>query len=73
MNVDNGRRVRLEIAGVFEGLAGVQGNRASFVPNRSSARPESVKGGILDGQNVRLVTTRDGDGPVYIARFQVME
>ncbi len=73
MNVDNGSRVRLEIAGVFDGIAGVQGNRATFVPNRSSARPETVKGGLLDGKPVLLTTTREADGPMYIARFQVIE
>ena len=73
MNVDNGRRVRLEIAGVFEGIAGVQGNRATFVPNRSSARPEAVKGGLLDGKPVLLTTAKEADGPMYVARFQVIE
>lgn len=73
MKIDNGRRARLEIAGVFEGTAGVQGNCASFMPNRSTARPESVKGGLLDGKPVLLTTTKDVAGPLYTARFQVIE
>jgi len=73
VKIDNGYRARLEIAGVFEGIAGVQGNRASFAPNRSTARPESVKGGLLDGKPVLLTTTKDETGPLYTARFQVIE
>ncbi|KTF70701.1 hypothetical protein ACNFJ7_02195 [Sphingomonas sp. HT-1] len=73
MKIDNGRRAQLEIAGVFSGVAGVQGNRVSFLPNRSTARPESVKGGMLGGQPVRLTTTKDPSGPFYTARFEVIE
>lgn len=73
MNIDNGRRARLEIAGVFEGEAGVQGNRVSFLPNRSTARPESVKGGMLDGKPVKLVTTKEATGPFYTSRFEAFE
>lgn len=73
MKIENGRRAHLEIAGVFDGTAGVQGARASFLPNRSTARPESVKGGMLDGVPVRLVTTKDESGPFYTARFEVIE
>lgn len=73
MKIENGSRARLEIAGVFDGIAGVQGNRASFLPNRTTARPESVKGGMLDGKPVRLSTTREQEGPFYVARFEVIE
>lgn len=73
MKIENGSRARLEIAGVFEGWAGVQGNRVSFLPNRTAARPESVKGGMLDGKPVLLATAREGSGPFYVARFEVIE
>ncbi|WP_066723564.1 hypothetical protein [Sphingomonas pituitosa] len=73
MKIDNGYRARLEIAGVFDGIAGVQGNKASFAPNRSTARPESVKGGLLDGKPVLLTTAKDETGPLYTTRFQVIE
>jgi hypothetical protein len=73
VKVDNGRRERLEISGVFEGIAGVQGNHVSFVPNRSTAEPEAVKGGILGGKPVLLTTAKDPIGPLYTARFTVVE
>lgn len=73
MKIENGDRVRLEIAGVFDGWAGRQGNRVSFLPNRTAARPESVKGGMLDGKPVRLATSVEGAGPFYTARFEAIE
>ncbi|WP_313534390.1 hypothetical protein [Sphingomonas sp.] len=73
MNIENGSRVQLEIAGVFDGIAGLQGNKVSFLPNRTTARPESVKGGMLGGKPVLLTTTKEGEGPYYVARFEVIE
>lgn len=70
MKVDNGRRVRLIIPGVFDGWAGVQGNKASFIPNRLGSRPEAIKGGMLDGQPVLLWTTKEEGGRIYTARFE---
>jgi hypothetical protein len=70
--IDNGSRVRLVIAGVFDGIAGRQGNKLAFLPNRAGSRPSAVKGGIMDGVPVRLVTTKDAEGPFWTSRFEVI-
>lgn len=72
MIIDNGRRGRLIIDKVFDGWAGVQGNRVSFLPAPGAARPNTVKGGMLDGRPVLLTTTKDALGPFWTARFTVI-
>lgn len=71
--IDNGRRVRLVIDGVFDGMCGVQGNKLAFRPNRAGKKPWLVKGGLLDGVPVFLDTTKDEVGPFWTARFEVMQ
>lgn len=59
MIIDNGRRVRLIIAGLFDGQAGESDGVVSFIPNRSGTRPASARGALLDGAPVFL-TLREG-------------
>lgn len=74
MIVDNGRRARLIIAGIFDGMAGVSRGQVAFVPNRAGAKPEMARGGILDGDPVRLSDVQKAAaGPSYTARYQVIE
>lgn len=68
--IKNGKKKRLVIEGVFDGMAGVQGNTLAFVPNRKGNRPEAVRGGVLDGEPVMLSITKDTTGPLYRARFR---
>ncbi len=70
MKIDNGYRAPLSIDGVFEGLAGVQGGFVSFVPNRSSRRPDEAKGGILNGQAVRIAPKKDPEGPFWTSAWE---
>lgn len=72
MKIDNGRRARLVVPGVFDGDAGVVGNRATFVPNRYGDRPNTVRGGLLDGAPVLLAITKDENGPFWTARYEVI-
>lgn len=72
MIIDNGYSAKLEIAGVIDGTCGVQGNEISFIPNRPGSKPESVRGGLLDGKPVRLRTTKAETGPFYIAIFELL-
>lgn len=68
--INNGKRKHLVIVGVFDGMAGVQGSTLAFVPNMKGNRPESIKGGVLDGEPVMLTITKDAAGPLYRARFK---
>jgi len=70
--IDNGRQAHLVIAGVFDGTAGVQGNKLSFLPNLAGSQPGQVRGGLLDGQAIRLSTTKDATGPFWTSRFEVI-
>lgn len=68
--IDNGTRKHLVIEGVFDGMAGVQGNRLAFRPNCAGKSPRDVRGAILDGEPVRLLSaTKDEIGPFWTARF----
>lgn len=68
MTVDNGTRVRLIVAGVFDGVAGMARGRLAFVPNRSGVDPVTVRGGLLDGRPVLLAIKRDR-APFYSATY----
>lgn len=68
--IDNGKRLPLIIDGVFDGMAGVQGDKLAFLPNRAGKRPNAVKGGILDGKPVLFAATKDAVGPFWTARFK---
>lgn len=72
MIVDNGSQQRLEIDGVFEGMAGVAEGFVSFVPNRFTSRPGDARGGSLNGVPVLLTPTKDPTGPFWTSRFEVM-
>lgn len=71
--IDNGRRAHLVIPGVFDGMAGVQGNKAAFAPNRGGGSPRHVRTGTLDGKPALLNTTKDEFGPFWTTQFQVFE
>lgn len=68
--IRNGRRARLIIDGVFDGIAGVQGDRIAFAPNRIGTHPARARGGLLDGKPVLLTVTKDASGPFWTARFE---
>jgi hypothetical protein len=70
--IDNGRRGRLIIAGVFDGIAGVVGNRLAFVPNRFDRRPDLARGGVLDDQPIMIAPQKDPEGPFWSSRFEVL-
>ncbi len=72
MMIDKGDHVRLVIAGVFDGMAGVSGAYVSYVPNRNGRRPGSAKVGMRDGKPVLLEPVKDADGPFWTARFEVV-
>ena len=61
MIIDNGRQVRLVIDGVFDGMAGLSRGVVAFVPNRSGRGPEEARGGLLDGEPVRLAISVQGN------------
>lgn len=73
MIIDNGRKRRLIVAGVFDGECGESDGLLSFIPNRATARPESVRGGLLDGDVVILSDIKTGDGPFVTARYRVVK
>jgi uncharacterized phiE125 gp8 family phage protein len=52
--IDNGRRVRLIIAGLFDGEAGESQGVLAFIPNRKPKRARFARDGELDGAPVRL-------------------
>lgn len=70
--IDNGRRAHLVIAGVFDGMAGVVGDRLAFVPNRFDRHPDAAHGGLLDGAPVRLAPVKDMTGNHWCSRFEVL-
>ena len=72
MIIDNGSQQRLEIDGVFEGIAGVAEGFVSFVPNRFARRPSAAVAGKLNGVPVRLSPQKDPSGPFWTSRFEVI-
>lgn len=71
MSIDNGRRVRLIVDGLFDGMAGESGGVVAFVPNLSAMRPEAARGGIMDGDPVLLtLDARRSDGRIYSYRWR---
>lgn len=70
MKIDNGEWRHLVIAGVFDGLAGLSRGVLAFIPTQPNRKVESARAGTLDGEPVRLTIERDGDGPVYLAKFE---
>lgn len=73
MIIDNGRRVRLIIDQVFDGMAGELGGKLAFIPNRAGARPHAAKGALLDGVPVRIFPIKDASGPFWSARYEVIQ
>lgn len=51
----------------------LQAGYLAFIPNRAGARPDAVRGGLLDGMPVRLTTTKDAVGPFWTARYEVIQ
>lgn len=71
MSVDNGRRVRLIVDGLFDGMAGEADGVVAFMPNRFSMRPEAARGGLMDDQPVLLVLdARRSDGRIFSYRWR---
>lgn len=71
MSIDNGRRVRLIVDGLFDGMAGEAGGIVAFVPNRHATRPESARGGLMDGEPVLLeIDVRRSDGRIFSYRWR---
>lgn len=70
--IDNGRRARLVIEGVFDGLAGVSGDSIAFVPNRAARRPADARGALLDGKPIRIAPRRDITASFWCSRFEVL-
>ncbi len=68
--IDSGSRLRLEIDGVFDGVAGVAGGRVSFVPNRAQKQPGAARAGILDGAPVLLTPVKEAEGPFWTSRYE---
>ncbi len=62
--IDNGRRRRLIIDGVFEGDAGEANGVLALMPNRKGKRPRMARSGLLDGEAVRL--TFVGEDGVFV-------
>jgi hypothetical protein len=73
MIIDNGVRRELVIAGVFNGTCGESRGRLAFIPNRFEKRPEEQRGGLLDGNPIRLCDVHlDGEGPAYTAAYGLL-
>lgn len=70
MKIDNGRRGRLVIDGVFDGVAGVARQFVSFIPNRSARSPEEATAGTLDGEPVLLSPAKDPNSSFWVSRFE---
>lgn len=69
--IDNGRRVRMVVDGVFDGMAGESRGVIAFIPNRSESRPEAARGGLMDGEPVLLQPdTSVSDGRIYSYRWR---
>jgi hypothetical protein len=73
MIIKNGRRARFIIDGVFDGMAGVQGNQVAFAPNRAGGSALAAKGALLDGEPVLISVTKDDGGPFFTAQFRSFE
>lgn len=67
--IDNGRRVRLVIDGVYDGGAGEAGGVVAFVPPRKVRRPGNVRAGTIDGAPVTLEWLGDAAGPFLSFRW----
>lgn len=52
--IDNGIQQTLVIPGVFDGLAGVQGNRVAFLPRNAGRRIAATERAMLGEQFVIL-------------------
>jgi hypothetical protein len=68
MAIDNGRRVRLIVAGLFDGEAGESQGVLAFIPNRKGKRARYAREGELAGQRVGLVFIGE-DGPFVSFRL----
>ena len=71
--ISNGKRLPLTIDGVYDGMAGVQGNQLAFMPNRTDRRAGSVAGAVLDGLPVILTRQRDTGSGLWVAGFEVVQ
>jgi hypothetical protein len=60
--IDNGRRVRLVIDGVFDGEAGLADGVLACIPNRKGKRARYARRAELDGRTVLLTFIGDKDG-----------
>jgi hypothetical protein len=72
MIVDNGRRRRLIVSGIFDGICGESEGVLSFIPNLNGKRPDAARGGLLDGEPVALtiVSAPDKKNPFVMAQYR---
>lgn len=66
--IDNGRRVRLIISGLFDGEAGESRGLLSFIRNRRGKQARFVREGELDGERVRLTFVGEDGGFVTVRK-----
>jgi hypothetical protein len=64
MTIDNGRRRRLVIEGVFDGMAGESAQLLALIPNQRGRRPRLAREAELDGEPVRLSFV--GENPPFV-------
>jgi hypothetical protein len=74
MIIDNGRRRRLVVSGVFDGMCGESEGLLSFIPNLAGKKPEAARGGLLDGEPIALtiVRTPDRKNPFVTAEYRLL-
>lgn len=66
MKIDNGRRVRLDIAGLFAGEAGEADGIVALIPNGRGRAPRRVRG-TIDGAAVQLELASGVVAPPFVA------
>lgn len=69
MKIDNGRRARLIIEGVFDGDAGLSRGLLAFRPNRSTAKPDLARGATLDGEPILIAPRLDQASGYWLTSF----
>lgn len=72
--INNGERRSLVIEGVIDGVCGTNRGRLAFIPNRVGRKALQARGGLLDGQPIKLIDVAlSDDGRSYTARFEKIQ